>query len=70
VKYGVSFYIPKNLHGFYYSTRLTLEELIEAVLTKDERKKNGKVSLAELSRKKEEEILERLRNKRDKKSTP
>ena len=62
-KYGVSFYYPKNLHGFYYSTRLALEELIEAVLTKDERKKNGKISLAELSRKKEIEILEKIHHK-------
>ena len=62
-KYGVSFYYPKNLHGFYYSTRLTLEELIEAVLTKNEHKKNGKISLAELSRKKEIEILEKIHHK-------
>ena len=64
-KYGVSFYYPKNLHGFYYSTRLTIEELIEMVLTKDERKKKSGVRLAELSRNLEKEILEKLRNKRD-----
>lgn len=64
-KYGVSFYYPKNLHGFYYSTRLNLDELIEMVITKNERKKKSGVRLAELSRNKETEILEKLRKRNE-----